>query len=340
MSINKQKFEFLFEEMLKVKNLNFWYNDSQQILTDLNFELKKGQILSILGESGSGKSTLLRLIYGLEDATFGELFYGEEKVTGPKFNLVPGHKAMKFVPQEFDLVDSIRVSENVGKYLSNTDLKLKKESVLKALEVVDLQKLKNAYPSQLSGGQRQRVSIARALAAQPEVLLLDEPYSHLDQPLKFKIRKNIWNWARENKCMVILTTHDVNDAFGFSDQLMILKDGKKIQMNSPEIIRQSPVDKYVAGILGIYSEFNSQELQTIFGISIPKNKSLLVYPNEFQIDEEGVEFEIKSSWFQGERYLVECQRNGKSIWFYSQKKPSIKIVYLNVNLPTLRLIEN
>src|SRR5690606_28330382 len=136
---------------------------------------------------------------------------------------------MKFVPQEFDLLDFVTVAENVGKYLSNFDLLLKAEDTEKALEVVQMESFSKSFPWQLSGGQRQRVSIARAIAANPKMLLLDEPYSHLDQPLKFEIRKNIWNWAKENHCTVILTTHDINDAMGFSDKIIVLKNGKIIQ---------------------------------------------------------------------------------------------------------------
>src|SRR5690606_8664422 len=116
--------------------------------------------LAVLGESGSGKSTLLKLIYGLEDADSGKIYFNNEKITGPKFNLVPGNPEMKFVPQEFDLLDSISVAENVGKYLSNFDLKLKSQRTLNALKTVQLEKFSNQFPSQLSGGQRQRVLIA------------------------------------------------------------------------------------------------------------------------------------------------------------------------------------
>src|SRR5690625_76301 len=157
---------------ISIEKLSFKYPNSSLILDDISFDVQKGKIISIIGESGSGKSTLLQLIYGLEDATHGKIILKNKDVTGPKFNLVPGHEDMKFVPQEFDLMDSIRVNENVGQYLSNFNLKAKKEDVNAALETVYMSDFSEVIASKLSGGQRQRVSIARYFAAKTEVLIL------------------------------------------------------------------------------------------------------------------------------------------------------------------------
>ncbi|SMC32114.1 ABC transporter ATP-binding protein [Moheibacter sediminis] len=303
--------------MLEIRQLGFSFHENQSILEDINFEVKTGEILSILGESGSGKSTLLKLIYGLEDTVSGEIFYESDKVTGPKFNLVPGNSKMKFVPQEFDLLDSINVSENVGKYLSNFDLPLKSENTKKALKVVKMDSFANHFPSQLSGGQRQRVSIARAIATNPKMLLLDEPYSHLDQPLKFEIRKNIWNWAKETNCTVILTTHDVNDALGFSDKIIILKNGKIIQNDSPENLRNNPENEYVASLLGEYSILNADEMWNLFQIKISETQKAIIYPEEISEDESGQEFEISDVRFRGRDYLIETIHKNSKLKFYS-----------------------
>lgn len=322
---------FKIPSMLHVENLNFQYAPAHRILSGLNFRVQKGEILSILGESGSGKSTLLKLIYGLEDASSGEIYFQDEKVTGPKFNLIPGHPAMKFVPQEFDLLDSIRVAENVGNYLSNMDLTRKERAVIKALEVVDMLAYKDEYPSRLSGGQRQRVSIARALAAEPAVLLLDEPYSHLDQPLKFKIRKSLWDWAKEKQCTVLLTTHDVNDAFGFSDQVGVLKAGEIVQLDSPETLREQPCNEYVASILGEYSLLTAQEMKTIFDVEIPKDTKIILYPEEISEEKEGIEFEVLDVRFRGRDYLVEAKKGKTKLRFYAVKKPTKKFIKLTIS---------
>ena len=112
--------------MLQVQHINFGFHPPKMILQNLNFEVQKGEFLSVLGESGSGKSSLLKLIYGLEDASSGQIQFENQQITGPKYNLIPGHPEMKLGPQEFDLLDYVTVSENVGKYLSNFDLAIKK----------------------------------------------------------------------------------------------------------------------------------------------------------------------------------------------------------------------
>lgn len=317
--------------MLVVKHLSFEYSSSLKILSDLNFEVGKGKILAVLGESGSGKSTLLKLIYGLEDAGSGEIIYENKKVTGPGFNLVPGHPGMKFVPQEFDLLDYVSVAENVGKYLSNFDLPRKAKTIQDALEVVKMLDFKNEFPKNLSGGQRQRVSIARAIAASPKLLLLDEPYSHLDHPLKYGIRKNLWNWARQSGCLVVLTTHDANDALGFSDKILVLKEGKMIQNDSPENIRSRPGNEYVAGLLDEYSVLNSRQMKSFFGLDVPQGRRAILYPEEITADERGAEFEIKEVRFRGRDYLVEAERGRAKIKFYTNEFPETKSVRVLVN---------
>jgi len=322
--------------MLELNKVYFSFDESNPILKSISFSVEQGSIVSILGESGSGKSTLLKLIYGLEDISSGEIFYKNELVTGPKYNLVPGNENMKFVPQEFDLLDSITVAENVGKYLSNFDLQLKSENIIKVLKVVKMEEFAMHFPSQLSGGQRQRVSIARAIATNPEILLLDEPYSHLDQPLKFEIRKSIWNWAKANNCTVILTTHDINDALGFSDKIIILKQGKIIQNDSPENLRNQPENEYVASLLGEYSILNSIEMKDLFQIKISENNKAIIYPEEIVESEIGIEFNIIDVRFRGCDYLIEVKLNNSILKFYSNKKPENQLIKLK--LKNYRLI--
>ena len=318
--------------MLQVQHLHFGFHPPKMILQDLNFEVQKGEFLSVLGESGSGKSSLLKLIYGLEDASSGQIQFENQQITGPKFNLIPGHPEMKLVPQEFDLLDYVTVSENVGKYLSNFDLPIKKETIEKALEVVKLTAYKDEFPNKLSGGQRQRVAIARAIAAQPGLLLLDEPYSHLDQPLKFELRKNIWNWAKKNECTVILTTHDANDALGFSDKIIVLKEGKILQNDTPKNLRNQPENEYVASLLGEYSVLNSKEMKSLFQIEITEKKRVIIYPEEIEENENGTEFQVNEIRFQGRDYLVEAHHKEAILKFYSNaefRKEKVKLMLKN-----------
>lgn len=316
--------------MVEIKSLDFHYSPEINILNNINFQVEKGEFVSVLGESGSGKSTLLKLIYGLEDRISGEILFEEKAVTGPKFNLVPGHSEMKFVPQEFDLLDFVTVAENVGKYLSNFNLPLKKETVEKALEVVKLLEFKNEFPTKLSGGQRQRVAIARALATEPKLLLLDEPYSHLDQPLKFELRKNIFDWAKETISTVILTTHDANDALGFSDKIIVMQNGEILQNDVPEKLRNQPKNEYVASLLGEYSTLNSKQMNSFFSIEIPEDKKAIIYPEEIKTDDYGAEFEIADVRFRGRDFLVEAKKEDVVVWFYTESKPDTKTIQLKI----------
>lgn len=312
--------------MLNVKNLSFQYNDSSSFAIDnVSFNVNKGEIISIIGESGSGKSTLLKLIYGLEDFEQGEVFWEEKRLRGPAYNIMPGHKMMKYVAQDYDLLDFVTVGENVGKYLSNFDLELKQRLIDDALRVVEMLDLKEAFPNKLSGGQRQRVSIARALAQKPEVLLLDEPFSNLDQTLKISIRERILDWCKLYNITVIFTTHDLNDALYTSDRILVLQKGKALQFDEVESVRSKPHNSYVAKLFGFVNllevgVFNKLKLNDIDR----PNYFQLAYPEEIWIHEDG-EFigEVIDYKFQGRDYLIRFTSNGQKIIAYFPFKMKI-----------------
>ena len=171
--------------LLEVKNFYFNYQTDKPLFQNLNLKVDEGQIIALAGESGCGKSTLLSLIYGLMDWQDGEIIFDGEKLFGPKGNLVPGEPKMKFVAQNYDLMPYATVYDNVGKFISNINLKSKKEKVDELLDIVGLSDFAKVLPKNLSGGQQQRVAIARALAILPKMLLLDEPFSNLDFSRKF-----------------------------------------------------------------------------------------------------------------------------------------------------------
>ena len=169
--------------MLQVKNISFGYNKTP-VLKGVSFEVEKGSHFSIIGESGSGKSTLLKLLYGTYDLKEGDILWNRTKILGPKFNLIVGPSFMKYVAQEFDLMPYTTVSENIGEFLSNFYPKEKQARINELLKVVELEAFSKTKVKELSGGQKQRVALARAIAKEPEILLLDEPFSHIDN---FKI---------------------------------------------------------------------------------------------------------------------------------------------------------
>ncbi len=149
--------------LLEINNLFFSHTKDKPLFQNLNLRFEANKIIALAGESGCGKSTLLSLIYGLLDWESGDIIFDGTRLSGPKGNLVPGEAEMKFVAQNFDLMPYATVAENVGKFISNINLKQKRENVMELLEVVGLQEFAHVLPKYLSGGQQQRVAIARAL---------------------------------------------------------------------------------------------------------------------------------------------------------------------------------
>lgn len=305
--------------MLKIDNLNYNYPGFEEnVLTNINFEVQKGEVISVIGESGSGKSTLLKLIYGLLDFNDGEIKYGDKKLKGPLYNLIPGHKMMKYVAQDYDLLDFVTVGENVGKFLSNFDLALKQKNIDEALDVVELTHFKHVFPNKLSGGQRQRVSLARALAQEPAVLLLDEPFSNLDQTLKLSIREKIMNWCRRHQITVIFTTHDLSDAFYTSDKILVLENGNMIQFDEIENVRKFPKNEYAARLFGYVNVLRSEESKKL---SIHTTTSVVIYPEEIKISTNGnFSGKVIETKFQGRDYLINFSYQDLELYAYFDAK--------------------
>ena len=166
--------------LLNVRNLYFGYKPGTLLFRNINLSVEKGKIIALAGESGCGKSTLLNIVYGLLNWQSGEIYLEEERLFGPKGNIVPGELGMKLVSQNYDLMPYLTVAENIGKFISNTNLSEKKQKIQELLQVVGLEDYAHVLPKNLSGGQQQRVAIARALSVMPKLLLLDEPFSNLD----------------------------------------------------------------------------------------------------------------------------------------------------------------
>ena len=225
--------------MLDVNQLTFSYGNTK-VLENISFDVGPGEHLSIIGESGSGKSTLLKLLYGEYDLNYGKVLWNDTKILGPKFNLVVGYDFMKYVAQEFDLMPYTSVAENIGQFLSNFYPKEKEERINELLGVVELTDFKSTQVKLLSGGQKQRVAIARALAKAPEIILMDEPFSHIDNFKKHSLRRNVFSYLKEKNTTCILATHDKDDVLAFSDKILVLDNGKIINQGSPKKLYNIP----------------------------------------------------------------------------------------------------
>ncbi|KYH04681.1 ABC transporter ATP-binding protein [Chryseobacterium cucumeris] len=302
--------------LLEINNLFFSHNKENPLFQNLNLRFEENRIIALAGESGCGKSTLLNLIYGLLDWESGEIIFNGTKLLGPKGNLVPGEPEMKFVAQNFDLMPYATVAENVGKFISNINLKQKKETVTELLEVVGLQEFANVLPKYLSGGQQQRVAIARALSVLPKLLILDEPFSNLDFPRKIELRERLFRYVKQHGVSLIISTHELQDIMPWLDQIVILQDGRLIQNDSPEETYRNPYNSYVAKLFGevnIFSEAEAEDFQLT---------KFSYYPKEIKITETGLEAEVLESRFAGNYYWNKLKAKGKELVVYTDEKIS------------------
>nr|WP_315162427.1 ABC transporter ATP-binding protein [uncultured Flavobacterium sp.] len=309
--------------MLELKNISFTYIDNV-VIEDVSFVIKKGENIAIIGESGCGKSTLLKLIYGLYDLDKGVISYKDKIILGPKYNLIPGEDYIKYLAQDFDLMPYISVEENVGKFLSNIYIDKKKARVQELLEMVEMTEFAKVKAKYLSGGQQQRVALARVLALEPEILLLDEPFSQIDTFRKNALRRNLFRYLKEKQITCIIATHDSTDALSFSDETIVMKNGKILAKNAPKELFENPSDKYVASLFGEINELKLSQLDS----AEQEDKTILVYPHQLKANENGVlKVIVKQSYFKGTHYLIESVFENTVLFFEnaSDLEPETKI---------------
>ncbi|QUX18752.1 amino acid ABC transporter ATP-binding protein [Staphylococcus haemolyticus] len=236
--------------MIKIENLNKKF-EKNEVLKDINLEIKKGEVLAIIGPSGSGKSTLLRCMNLLETPTNGRVVFEGNELSIHKNNLNKLRQKMGMVFQNFNLFPHKTVLNNIilaPKLLNKSDLNQLKQEALSLLEKVGLEDKANVYPSQLSGGQKQRVAIARALAMHPDIILFDEPTSALDPEVVYDVLKVMKDLAKEGMTMVVVT-HEMGFAKDVSDKVIFMADGHVIEEGSPQQIFQSPTHQRTQNFL-------------------------------------------------------------------------------------------
>ncbi|MCX7551235.1 ABC transporter ATP-binding protein [Xanthomarina sp. F2636L] len=285
--------------MLQVKNISFKYQKNP-ILQDISFSVESGEYVSIIGESGSGKSTLLKLLYGELDVNEGQIFWKDTEILGPKHNLVVGYDFMKYVSQEFDLMPFITVAENIGKHLSNFYPEEKQARIKELLEIVELTPFADKKVKLLSGGQKQRVALARALANKPEILLLDEPFSHIDNFKKQNLRRSLFNYLKEKNITCIVASHDKEDILPYSDRMIVLNNHKILANHTPEYLYNNPKTPLIASFFG---EFNV----------IDGN---IIYAHQLQIVETSdLKATVKKCYFKGTYYLIEAELKREIVFF-------------------------
>jgi len=246
------------------------------ILQDISFTVSEFQKIAIAGETGSGKSTLLKIMAGLVQPDAGEVYFTNEKVKGPDAQLVPGHPAIAYLSQHFDLQKFLRV-EQVLQYANSISSK----EAASIFSICRIDHLLQRKTDQLSGGEKQRIAIARLLISKPKLLLLDEPYSNLDMVVKSILKSVINDIGKKLRITCMLVSHDPDDTLSWADEIIVLKEGKVVQQGIPRIIYQHPANVYVAGLFGTFNLVTPGLLKflSVKGYT----KDLLVRPEHFRI---------------------------------------------------------
>lgn len=285
--------------MLSVKNISFSYKGFLTI-SSISFELKKGEVLAVLGESGSGKSTLLKLIYGGLDVSSGSISWKNKNILGPKNKLIAGPEFMKFVTQEFDLMPFASVAENIGAHLSNFYPLEKKQRTLELLDVVGMGDFASVNVQFLSGGQKQRVALAKALAKTPEILLLDEPFSYIDSFKKRPLRRRIFKYLKSKNIACVVATHDKNDALSFAGNLLVLQKGRALASGPPDVLFKNPKHPSVASFFSEYSCINGH----------------IYYSHQIRLTSSGaLRARVIKSYFKGRCFLIEAAYKDEVLFF-------------------------
>lgn len=299
------------ENIISVKNLTKQYQKEQSSgIRNISFDIKRGDIVAVIGESGSGKSTLLKSIFGLLKVDEGEILFNGKRVLGPDEQLIPGHKEMKIVTQDFSLNIYAKVYDNIASMLSNTDVKSKQEKTEKMMQHLRIEHLRNKKITELSGGEQQRVAIAKALVTDTSLLLLDEPFSQVDALLKNQLRADIKRIAAETGITVIIVSHDPADGLFLANQLLLVKDGQLIQQGKPSYVYNHPEHIYTAQLLGNAVVLNGDDAVKL-GLNT-KAESVAFYPEwvELKNSWNGKRYEVKDVYYKGFYEELLLERNG------------------------------
>jgi ABC-type sulfate/molybdate transport systems ATPase subunit len=312
--------------LLIVKGINK-LQEERFVLKNINFAQEPFQKIAIAGETGSGKSTLLKIIAGLEQPDVGEALFENERILGPNEKLVAGHPSIAYLPQYFELPKFLRV-EQVLSYANHLSVR-EAERLFKFCHIDQLLKRKT---NELSGGERQRIALCRLLLTKPKLLLLDEPFSNLDMVLKGILKSVIEAIGEKLKITCLLVSHDPDDTLSWADQILVMKSGKIIQHGSPEKIYREPLNAYVAGLFGKFSELTPTQRKTL---KINSNQKYF-RPQDFKISKQrksnSLSCSVVISKFIGSCYELELSLNSYQLTVVSDKAWAIgEKIYLNNN---------
>ncbi len=258
------------------------------LLSNISFSQGRLEKLAIAGETGAGKSTLMKIIAGLAQPDKGEVIFEKEKVRGPAQQLVPGHPAIAYLSQHFELQKFLRVEQ-----VLNYSNKLPDKDAQTLFEVCQITHLLKRKTDQLSGGEKQRIAICRLLISSPRLLLLDEPYSHLDLDHKTTLKAVVRDIGQKLKITCTIVSHDPMDTLSWADKMIVIRDGQLIQQGKPVVIYREPLNAYIGGLFGKYNLIRPAMFRTFSaipgfkrGIRKAGKKNIFIRPEQFKLVKE------------------------------------------------------
>ena len=228
---------------------------TQKILNNFSMKLESGQVVSLLGPSGCGKTTLLKLASGIEKLQNGEIKLNNEIVSSPNIHLNSEKRDVGYVFQDCALFPHLTILQNIFFGMKSIEIERQKNKIQSLMKEINISSLSEKYPHELSGGQQQQVALVRAMASDPKIIFLDEPYSNLDSRLKEKIRDQMLHILREHNISALLVTHDPEEAMFMSDKIGILNNGSIEQFGSPIDLYLRPKSAFIAEFFGEINVF-------------------------------------------------------------------------------------
>jgi iron(III) transport system ATP-binding protein len=301
--------------ILRVENISYSYRYDDAI-KNISFEQNKHETIAILGESGSGKTTLLKIIAGFIKPHTGQITLEDKILCNQKTFIKPEKRNIGLVFQDIALFPHLSVKKNIAFGMSQKNL----PDIEYYLKLIGMEEYINRYPHQLSGGQQQRVALARALAAKPGLLLLDEPFSSLDNTLKIQMRKEVKQILQQTQIPAIIVTHDMNDCTDLADKILVLKSGHVLQFDYIRNIYNHPADEYTARLFGKINMLTSDFINKYFKLNLNAMNNYIVRPEHIEItsQNEGLKAQITEVIFKGKYYEITCHVDNFELTVYSK----------------------
>ncbi|QCC47550.1 ABC transporter ATP-binding protein [Halobellus limi] len=283
--------------------------DSTVAVNDVSIDIDDGEVMGIVGPSGCGKTTALRLVAGFETPTDGTIRYDGEDVT----HVPPENRNVGLVFQSYALFNNMSVLKNVtfGPKMHGVGKDERRERAYELLELLDIEELADRNPKTLSGGQQQRVGLARALAIEPHILLLDEPMTGLDAKLKQTLREELGQLLDDLGVTTLYVTHDQEQAMSMCDRIAVMNEGHLEQIGTPAEIYEEPANEFVAGFIGTANllegtvrdgtlSLGFEDVETPETVTSDGEVTVLVRPDDIPVGSGPVEVEVTNLFYQGE----------------------------------------